>query len=659
MRRLPLLVLALFVCRLAMAGVVRVEVTERTDVALPAGAAGAGPYERVVGKVHFAVDPKLPANRLISDIDFAPRNAQGLVEFSAELYLFQPKDPARGNGTVLFQVGNRGRKDLLVLFNRGAVSNDPRTPAEIGDGFLFDRGYTLAWIGWQFDIPGPGELLQLHVPRATDGGRPITGLVRADFVPDERSTQIYVADRNHVAYPVANPDDPSLTLTVRDRRDAPRTVIPRANWSLDAKRENIVMAAGFEPGKIYELVYQGRNPALVGLGPTAVRDFISHLKQNRATSHIERAIAIGSSQTGRFLRTFLYFNFNQDEKGAPVFDGIWSHVAGAGRGSFNHRFAQPSRDARPYFNFLYPTDLFPFTDAPQTDPITGLTEGLLDRAEKSGTAPRMFYTNGAYEYYGRAASLIHTSVDGARDFPVRDRTRIYFVAGSQHGPATAFPPPLAGTQNLANSNDYRWAMRALLVAMNNWITSGAEPPASVYPRLADGKLVPLSAVKFPAIPGVKFPARIHEVFDLDLGPDFRSKGIVSIEPAKVGPKYPVLLPQVDADGNEASGLRMPWLQVPLATYTGWNLRAPAVGAPEELFSFVGSTLPFAKTKAEREKTGDPRPSIAERYHGRDDYLERVRSSIQDLAAGKYLLENDAAAIAEMAGLQWDHWMGFR
>jgi hypothetical protein len=642
-------------CGGAFAGVVRVEVLERSDVALPPGASTAGDYERVVGEVHFAIDPKLPVNRTISDIDYAPRNDQGLVAFRADFYLFQPKDPARGNGTVLLQVANRGRKDLLVVFNRGTASNDPRTPSEIGDGFLFDRGFTLAWIGWQYDIPAQDKLMRLAAPVARDGARPITGIIRGDFVPDQRVTEMSVADRYHQPYPIANADDPNLRLSVRSQRDAPRTAIPRERWTIDATRTKIVMPSGFEPGKIYEIIYQARDPALVGLGFAAVRDFVSHLKQNRAANGIQRAIAIGSSQTGRFLRTYLYFGFNEDEKGAAVFDGVWSHIAGAGRGSFNHRFAQPSRDARPYYNFFYPTDLFPFTDGSQTDRLTGLTEGLLDRAEKSGTAPRIFYTNGSYEYYGRAASLIHTTVDGARDFPLRPDTRIYFVAGSQHGPATAFPPRRGDTQHLPNSNDYRWAMRSLLIGMQRWIAEGVEPPASVFPRIGDGQLVPLSEVKFPKIPAVAFPTRIHDAFALDYGAEFRRRGVVSIEPATMGPRYRVLLPQVDVDGNEASGLRMPWLQVPLATYTGWNLRAPAIGAAEELYSFAGSTLPFAKTRDERTKTGDPRLSIAERYRTRDEYLDRVRVAIRGLISGGYLLETDATAIAEHAGRQWDHW----
>lgn len=659
MRPLPLLVIAVLLCRLAFAGVVRIEVTERSDVLPSAAAKDAPPYERIVGKAYFAVDPKLPANRSISDIDLAPRNAAGLVEFSSDLYILQPKDPTRGNGTAFFQVANRGRKDLLMLFNRGTTSNDPRSAAEIGDGFLFAQGFTLVWLGWQFDTPNQDKLLTHTAPAARNGTQPITGLVRADFVPDERSTQIYVADRNHLAYAVANPNDPELVLTVRDRRDSARRTIPRAQWQLDAKRENVILPAGFEPGKIYELVYKAENPVLVGLGSAAIRDLISHLKQDRATTGIQRAIAMGSSQSGRFLRTFLYFGFNEDEKGARVFDAVWAHVAGAGRGSFNHRFAQPSRDARPFFNFFYPTDMFPFTDTAQSDLFTGRNEGLLDRATKSGTRPKIFYTNGAYEYYGRTASLIHTTVDGTKDFPPPPDTRIYFLPGSQHGPATAFPPVRAGTQNLANSNDYRWALRSLLLGLNRWIVDGTEPPVSAYPRLANGQLVPLTEVRFPRLPGVAFPNRIHEAASLQYGPDFRSKGIVTIEPPSVGSSYPVLLPQVDADGNETSGIRMPWLQVPLATYTGWNLRAPSISAPAELFSFAGSTIPLARNRNERAANGDSRPSIAERYPNRDAYLAQVRAAVRNLAAERYVLASDSDAIVEQAGGLWDFWTGSR
>src|SRR6185369_16207338 len=334
---------------------------------------------------------------------------------------------------------------------------------------------------------------------------------------------------------------------------------------------------------------------------------------------VKRAIGFGTSQSGRFLRTFLYYGFNADEKGAKVFEGLWAHVAGAGRGSFNHRFAQPSRDGHPRLNLLYPTDIFPFTDEPETD--LGLTDAVLARAAKSNTVPKIFYTNGSYEYWGRAASLIHISPDGKRDFGPGTDTRIYYLAGTQHG-ANA-NPVVRNTENRANPQDYRYPMRALLLAMNAWITQGTAPPESRIPRIAKDELVMSGALAFPKLPGVHVPKEPYSAYRLDFGPEFRTKGIVAFEPPKVGKPFPILVPQVDADGNEVSGIRVPELAVPLATYTGWNLRDTQIGAADVAMDMIGSFLPFARTKAEREKAGDPRKSIAERYASRESYVGKV------------------------------------
>jgi hypothetical protein len=357
------------------------------------------------------------------------------------------------------------------------------------------------------------------------------------------------------------------------------------------------------------------------------------------------------SQSGRFLRTFLYYGFNQDEQKRRVFDGVLSHVAGAGRGSFNFRFAQPSRDAHPFMNLFYPTDIFPFTDLDETDPETGITDGLLARPLKDGVVPKVFYTNSSYEYWGRAASLIHTSPDGQKDAAIPESTRIFFFAGGQHGPA-AFPPAQKGTQNLNNPNDYRWCMRALLQDMDAWVKDGKTPPSSQYPKVSQDTLVPLGAIQFPKIPGVRFPTRAHFAYRVDYGPEFRSAGIITNEPPKVGKPFPILFPQVDRDGNETTGIRMPELQVPLATYTGWNLRAPGIGAPDELYSMQGSLIPFARTKAERK--GDPRPSIAERYASRDEYLRKIETAARNLAEGGYLLEGDVPKVVERSAVEWDY-----
>jgi len=652
--------LALFVAGVMPAALVRVELSERSDVLGGKSFGAAGPYERLTGKAYFAIDPSNPANRVISDIDKAPRNEKGLVEFSSDLYVLKPRDPARGNGAVLFEVSNRGTKGMLSMYNRAAGSLDPRTQEQFGDSFLLERGYTLVWLGWQFDVPHRDGLMRLYAPVARDGDRPITGLVRAEFVPDQKETRHSLADREHIPYPPVNPDDPQLVLTVRDWREGARRTVPRADWRIE-DRTHVVMPSGFEAGKIYEVVYTARDPVLVGLGPTAVRDFISFLKYggNDVTplgdskQFVKRAYGFGISQSGRFLRTFLYYGFNRDEHDRRVFDGVLPHVAGAARGSFNFRFAQPSRDAHPFFNMFYPTDIFPFTDLEETDPETGLTDGLLVRATRDQVVPKIFYTNSAYEYWGRSASLIHIAIDGQRDAPIPETTRIYFLAGGQHGPAS-FPPARSHTLNLSNPNDYRWAMRALLVGMDRWVRDGKEPAVSQYPRIAQDTLVPLGAVQFPKIPGVSMPVHIQKAYRADYGPEFRSAGVVTVEPPRVGTAFPILLPQVDQDGNDTSGVRMPEIQVPLATYTGWNLRSPDIGAPEEMFSMQGSFIPFSRTKAERELRHDPRASIEERYSGRAQYLEKVTGAARSLAAGGYLLETDVPRVVEHSATEWDY-----
>lgn len=654
--------LLISLCLASPAALLRIEVSERSDVLEGKSFGAAGPYERIIGKAYFAVDPNLAANQIICDIDKAPRNEKGLVEFSSDIYVLKPRDPAHGNGGALFEVSNRGGKSMPGIFNRAARSLDPRSREHFGDEFLLEQGFTLVWLGWQFDPPRSPDLLRLYAPVAKDHGRPITGLVRAEFVPDRRETTHSLADREHIPYAVLNPADSALQLTVRDRSDGARAEVPRKLWRIE-EGTGVSMPSGFEPGRIYELVYTAQDPTLVGLGPAAVRDLISFLKfggnditiLGEQKNHIKRAYGFGVSQSGRFLRTFLYYGFNADEQNRRVFDGMLVHVAGAGRGSFNHRFAQPSRDAHPFMNLFYPTDIFPFTDVIQTDPETGITDGLLVRAQKENVVPRIFYTNSSYEYWGRSASLIHTTIDGRKDAPIPETTRIYFFAGGQHGPAN-FPPadPKGRMRNLSNSNDYLWSMRALLLAMDAWVKDGKQPPASQYPRIAQDTLVPLGAVQFPKLPGVELPTRMQKAYRVDYGPEFRTKGIVSFEPPRVGKSFPMFLPQVDRDGNETSGIRTPDVAVPLATYTGWNLRAPEIGAPQELFSMEGSIVPFARSKEEREAKGDPRLSIAERYSGREEYLTKVEAAARALVRSGYLLDRDVPKIVEHSRREWDY-----
>ena len=651
--------LLLLIATPAWAELVRIEVKSRADVLAGQAFGPAGPYEKLAGILHFAVDPRNAANRIITDLDKAPKNARGLLEFSSDFYLIKPKDPSRGNGTLLYEVSNRGGKGMLGFFDFAAGSLDPTSAAEFGDGFLLEQGFTLMWIGWQFDPPAREGLLRVFAPVAQEpDGTAIQGLVRSDFVVTETSKQASLADRDHQAYAVVTANDPAAVLTVRDSVDGARRTIPRAEWQFSEDGRSVRMAAGFLPKKIYEVVYTAKDPPLVGVGPAAVRDTVSRLKYGSASELglgagvLRRAIAFGISQSGRFLRTYLYYGFNEDEAHRKVFDGVMPHVAGAGRGSFNHRFAQPSRDGHPYINFFYPTDIFPFTDEAQRDTLTGVTDGLLAHATRPEHRPKVFYTNSSYEYWGRAASLIHTSVDGTRDVAPPPDTRIYLLAAGQHGVAS-FPPSRTIGQQANNPLDYRWVMRSLLLSMHRWIADGTPPPESRYPRIADGTLVPPENLAFPKIPAINVPLVPHLAYRADYGPDFGARGIVSKEPPAIGAAYPILVPQVDGDGNELAGVRVPELAVPVATYTGWNLFNERSGPTDVVSSMQGSFIPFAGTKADRERAGDPRKAVEERYEGRAQFLSRIARTAADLVDQRYLLQPDVTRIIEQAGTRWD------
>jgi len=674
LRLTGVLTLIAFFASSADAHVTRVEILSRADIQDGRAFGLAGAYERIIGRVYFAVNPENIHNRQIVDLDKAPRNAQGEVEFSADLYLFKPKDTAKGNNAVLFEVSNRGGKGILRLVN-GGNSSDPN--AEFGDGFLLREGYTIAWLGWQFDVADQGQNLRLSAPVAHDpGGKEIRGLVRSDFTPSQKRDDmplghILLGPAGGKSYPVDDPAIPKNVLTVREVPDGPRQVIPRGRWSFAHSVEGqlvtdphfIHLEGGFLPGKIYEVVYEAKDPVVAGAGLAAVRDFLSYLKYDpQATAPVRRVYAVGISQSGRFLRHFLYQDFNADEQGRQVMDGVIAHVAGAGRGSFNHRFAQPSRDAQPLSSIFFPTDLFPYTDLPEADPQAGETAGLLDAASRSHTAPKIFFTNTSYEYWGRSASLIHTSVDGLKDAAPGENARIYFLAGLQHFSAV-YPPqkvttgsPDSTAQQRHNPNPVQWFWRALITDMDQWVKDGTPPPPNTYPKIADSTLVSLSQWTFPRIPGVNTPHEVCLAYHLDFGSQWKS-GIISNEPPKVGNTFSVLVPQTDADGNDLGGVRLPELQVPLATYTGWNLRDPSIGAPDLRLSFLGSFIPFARNASEREQSGDPRPSVAERYVSREEYMGKFAEAAMHLIKERFLLREDLTAVLERGQREWNEIAG--
>ena len=631
-------VLLLALPALLPAAVTAVHVIDRADVLNGKPFGKTGPYEAIRARVEFAVDPRLPANRIIADIDLAPKNEQGLVEFSADLYVLKPRDPKNGNGTALVEISNRGGKGLLSTFDfaRGAVKVD--SPEAFGDGFLLEQGFTLVWIAWEFDVPSGENLMHLYTPIATQNGATITGLVRSEWTGDARMDVISLGDRAQIGYAVADPASPQNQLFVRDTVEGERTLIPRNEWTFTTDR-NVAVKGGFTPGRIYEVVYLAKDPVVAGLGPAAVRDFVSFLKYGGPEtllgdqhSYLKRAVGFGASQSGRFLRAYLYDGFNADEKQRRVFDGVWAQVAGAGRGSFNERFAQPSRDGHPFLNVFYPVDLPPFDE-----------EGLLAKARQDNVAPKLFLVNGSYEYWGRAASLIHTTSDGKADAPPSANTRIYYFSGSQHG-SGSIPPRPSEAQNPSSTNDYRYGLRALLVAMQNWLKDGTDPPPSQFPRISRGELATLNSLGFPKIPGVAVPTHKREAYRLDFAQ----------QPPKAGEPFPTLVPQVDADGNDRGGIQMPEVAVPLATNAGWNLRSAKIGAPTELYSMTGTWIPFPLTKASRESRNDPRASIEERYATEQAYLDQIDKAAAALVRAGYLLEVDVPAIHARAAKEWGY-----
>ena len=657
MRQLPFRLLSslILVAGLASpswADVTRVAIASRTVVANGQWFGAAGPYEKLAGTVFFEIDPSDPHNKAIADIDLAPRNSRGRVEFSADLFILTPQDPARASGSVLFEISNRGGKGLLTTFNRGTASTDPMQPEHFGDGLLMRNGFTLVWVGWEFDVVGLG----IKPPTAVKNGSPIVEAIAALAVVDARATEITFSDVP--LYPPFDPNDETATLTVRDSIWSAPTALPRRSWQFvppdaDAggrcrgmKCPRIAMASGFEAGRIYEVKYRASNPPVAGVGMAAVRDVASAMKNGGNVPVHGRFFHIyGASQSGRFLRQFLYDGFNADEKDRRVFDGVMPHIAGAGRGDFNQRFSQAV--GLDQFAALK----FPFTDAPERDAVTNRTDGVLAKY-RADQQPRVIYTNSSVEYWGtgRAAALIHTSIDGTTDLALPANVRVYHFAGTQHGPA-AFPPRAAlgagpnargvGAQ-LPNPTPHTIGLRALVLALDRWVRDGVEPPASKYPRLSDGTLTTVAALRWPALKNVMSPKSI---------PEPRRASVDAPSGA-----WPFLVPQLDEDGNELAGIRLPDQAVPIGTLTGWNFRTPSSGNPNAIVPLLGSLIPFAKTAADR--GADPRKSLEERYRGKSDYLGRVTEAGLDLVKQGYVLREDLPFLLERAAAGWD-WIAQR
>jgi hypothetical protein len=619
------------------AEITRVEIASHQDILNGKSFGNAGPYEKLTGRIYYAAAPDNPRNRIIVDLDKAPKNAQGKVEFSSDLIIIKPKDQARGNGVVFFDVVNRGNLQLLSTFNHASGRNpDPETDADFGDGLLMREGFTLVAVGWQFDVPKGRKLVGFTAPVATDNGKPITGWVNPWFIPNQRAdTFNYASGYFTPAYPPLDPKNPAYRLTEREGWVAAPHLIPRADWNFVANDPNsITLKGGFRAGQTYQVTYETSNPPVAGLGFAAIRDLASAVKYDpNAVVRGKYTYAYGASQTGRYLRHMIYEGFTSDEQGRQAMDAIFIQTGATGLGSFNERFAQPNELGS------FTQTRFPIRYETLTDPVTGKRDGLGARVP-AGQEPKIFEVDTGSEYWdrGRVAALRHVSMDGREDLHDPANVRVFMLAGTQHG-SSSWPPAETGGQLRGNPNDYRWAQAALLIAMDRWVRQGIQPPPSRHPMLSDGTLIAQRRIQYPTVAGVQWPLHVPGGFRVDL------PGPLSA--------LPFLVPQVDVDGNDASGIRLPEQAVPLGTYGDWAFRSERLGAPDTLIAMVGSYIPFAKSRAERQTTGDPRLSLEERYTSRADYLSKVKASADRLANERYLLPDQVAAVIAKAGEHWD------
>jgi len=642
------------------AGIV-LEIGSRRSFAAGAPFGRAGAYELVTGRVRFAVDPQSPAYRSVVDLDLAARDAQGRVAFAADFCLLKPVAFAGGNRRILFDVINRGNKRAVQFFNDAPHSNEPLTEAHAGNGFLLREGYTVAWLAWQGDLlPGDGRMT-MDLPIAGSDTAPVTGPLRAEFIVDREGVTCLPLSGNAFtrSHPAASLDTAQATFTRREYADSPRETIPASEWQfarLDASGRPVACAehchlpGGFRPGWIHELVYTARDPRVLGLGFPAVRDFLAFLRHaerdDAGTANplrapgatVERIYGWGRSQSGRYLREFAYRGWNEDAAGRRVFDGIFPHVTGAGRVVLNYRFAQPGRYPRQHEDHAYPSDQFPFAYGLTTDPWSGRADAILRRPS---TDPLVIHTQTAAEYWQRRGSLVHTDAFGA-DLPEHPRARTFLFASSQHFAAPRGRPLIGSHRHPSNPLDTAPVLRALLVALDRWATDGTPPPASRVPRRMDGTAVPAGevAARFPAIPGVVCPRAPNRLFPLDFGPEVDAGRFTREPPHEDRTReYAVLVPAVDADGNDVPGVRVPHLAVPVATHTGWNWRREG-SEPHELAGVIGSFFALPVDARARARAGDPRPSLAERYRSHHDYVARIAIAAQALVAEGLLLAED-------------------
>lgn len=631
------------------------------------GASGA--YERIDAIAHYAVDPDAPANQNITDLALAEQD-NGLVHFTGDVTLLIPSEGS--NRSLLLELPNRGNRVLDRMFNQGIVDLIPGDEIKPGDGFLMRHGWTLAWCGWQWDAPKPGPRMGITPPKVSASNLEPDGNMQLRIQPNAHTPSFALTDQhvgaigNHAPIAASAVDDPEARLLVRPSPYAPPEEIPRAQWQF-ARDENgapvpdaehVWLEGGFEPGRVYDILYRPRACPVVGAGLIAIRDLGSFLRHDKASpifGRVDHAICEGISQCGRLQRTFLGLGQNTDEQGRKVYDGMLVHIAGGRRGEFNQRYGQPSVQPTPSFGHR-----FPFADLPQNDPRTGLVSGLLDAQDEAGNMPKIFYTDTSSEYWRGDASLAHTSVADGTDVELPETVRRYLFACTQHvaGALPFIDVSAFGSHgsNWFNVIDYRPLYRAALHNLLDWIRGDYEPPESLYPKTSDGtaQTREIVAGKLAQIPELTCAEEslLPRLYPLELGPHAHL-GIGSFPATPTGEAYPCVVSDVDDNGNETGGIRMPDVSVPVATHTGFNVRHPESGGAGQILEYVGLSLPFAKDAAQREASQDPRPSIAERYGSREDYLQQVQAAAEELVERRYLLEEDISLCVTLAAARYD------
>lgn len=591
-----------------------------------------GAYERIDAVAEFAIDPASERGKRITDLAKAPVGADGLVHFSTEVTILRPADPAKASGVLFYDVPNRGRNLAFMLMNLSDSSNIPSTAAEAGDGYLMREGYTIVWSGWQADLPD--DQLKITLPVLPD----VTGLSREEMVFDKDEP----TGKIKLTYPAADLDPAKAVLSIRREAEEPRSTAPGLTFTYLSPTEiEVTRPQGYDGGAIYEFIYPAKDAVPAGLGFAATSDLISYLRGNPghdaepALAGINHTIALGISQSGRFLRDLIYSGFNSDEQGARVFDGAMPHIAGSRKTFTNMRFAQPGRYSRQHEDHDFPGDQFPFTYAETSDPISNQTGSIMTACEADQTCPKVMHSDTSTEFWQARAALISTGPDG-KPLIMPDNVRLYFLAGQQH---------FTGWNSVSSVTDMcRYPsnpvssapiMRALLARMKAWLVDGTPPPDSRYPSVADGSLVPLYDL---ALPNFGTEPYVPVYNELQL------RDHSSIPPAE-GAVYPVLVPQLDEDGNPTGGIDDPAIAESLGTSWGWNIRNQGFAAGD-LCGLTGSLIPFDQSER------DSRKPLAERYTDEGAYLGALSSAADALIADGYMLAEDKAIIAGRGKEMW-------